>query len=210
MAHDQNDAVNEIADAAPASLFECRSFEPLFLNQRRGRTRQQAIAERSGLSCRTTHSNEATSRGGDRSGTRMRSRRFLSVPHRRSRPRLELASRAGSRMPSLAPLRNEKPSPRSMRFSIARFGGAACGMCSIDAPIIESVIRSRNDAWLNLVRPTRAASTHVNPRSYSRTASSRTCAPAAHCSKAVDSASLWLMPLRQGTKIIVVGATRAT
>ena len=50
---------------------------------------------------------------------------------------------------------------------------------------------------------------HAKPRSYSRTASSRTCAPAAHCAKVVDSASLWLMPFRQGTKIMVVGATRA-
>ncbi|HEX8808307.1 MAG TPA: lysozyme inhibitor LprI family protein [Xanthobacteraceae bacterium] len=42
-------------------------------------------------------------------------------------------------------------------------------------------------------------------RSYSSTALSNTCAPAAHCSKLVHSASF-----RLGTKTMVVGATRAT
>jgi hypothetical protein len=51
---------------------------------------------------------------------------------------------------------------------------------------------------------------HPNRRSYSSTALSSTCAPAAHSSKLVDSASLWEMPPAQGTKIMVVGATRAT
>ena len=50
---------------------------------------------------------------------------------------------------------------------------------------------------------------HPSRRSYSSTALSNTCAPAAHSSKLVDSASLWEMPPAQGTKIIVVGATRA-
>ena len=53
-------------------------------------------------------------------------------------------------------------------------------------------------------------SNHPSRRSYSRTALSRTCAPAAHSSKLVDSASLCEMPPRHGTKIMVVGATRAT
>src|SRR5271154_5867919 len=46
-------------------------------------------------------------------------------------------------------------------------------------------------------------------RSNSNTALSKTCAPAAHSSKLVDSASLCEMPPAQGTKIMVVGATRA-
>ena len=46
-------------------------------------------------------------------------------------------------------------------------------------------------------------------RSNSSTALSKTCAPAAHSSKLVDSASLCEMPPAQGTKIMVVGATRA-
>ena len=51
---------------------------------------------------------------------------------------------------------------------------------------------------------------HPNVRSYSNTALSSTWAPAAHSSKLVDSASLCEMPPAQGTKIMVVGATRAT
>jgi len=47
-------------------------------------------------------------------------------------------------------------------------------------------------------------------RSNSSTALSSTWAPAAHSSKLVDSASLCEIPPAQGTKIMVVGATRAT
>ena len=49
---------------------------------------------------------------------------------------------------------------------------------------------------------------HPSRRSNSSTALSSTCAPAAHSSGVVDSASLCEMPPAQGTKIIVVGATR--
>lgn len=41
------------------------------------------------------------------------------------------------------------------------------------------------------------------------TLSSSTCAPAAQSSGLVYSASLWLMPLAEGTKIIPAGSTRA-
>jgi hypothetical protein len=50
---------------------------------------------------------------------------------------------------------------------------------------------------------------HPSLRSYSSTALSSTWAPAAHSVKLVDSASLCEMPPAQGTKIMVVGATRA-
>ena len=49
----------------------------------------------------------------------------------------------------------------------------------------------------------------LNRWSYSKIAFRRTCAPAEHSSKVVFSASLWLKPPSHGTKIIVVGATRA-
>ena len=50
----------------------------------------------------------------------------------------------------------------------------------------------------------------ANILSYVSTACSSTCAPMAHCSCEVNSASLWLMPSRHGTKIMAVGATLAT
>jgi uncharacterized protein YecT (DUF1311 family) len=55
----------------------------------------------------------------------------------------------------------------------------------------------------------RDSAVQASRRSYSSTALSRTCAPAAHCSKLVHSASLCEIPPRLGTKIMVVGATRA-
>src|SRR6516165_8174535 len=71
------------------------------------------------------------------------------------------------------------------------------GRCSFG-----SSIKSRRAECGSTVQPSR--------RSYSSTAFSRSCAPAAHCSKLVHSASLWEIPPRLGTKIMVVGATRAT
>src|SRR5215469_11612526 len=76
-------------------------------------------------------------------------------------------------------------------------GSGLCGARNSTSCAAPSVLRSN----LSTVQPSR--------RSYSSTALSRTCAPAAHCSKLVHSASLWEIPPRLGTKIIVVGATRA-
>src|ERR1700722_17931070 len=78
------------------------------------------------------------------------------------------------------------------------FVSPGCRLCTVGALSHNGPPNGKHDI----------AERHPSPRSYSSTASSSTCAPAAHCSKVVDSASLWLMPSWQGTKIMVVGATR--
>src|SRR5215472_16487811 len=80
-------------------------------------------------------------------------------------------------------------------------GSGLCGARNSTSCAAPSVLRSNLADCGSTVQPSR--------RSYSSTALSRTCAPAAHCSKLVHSASLWEIPPRLGTKIIVVGATRA-